>query len=65
MKQDKVINLTDYITPDEAGQIAGLTGRRIRQLLSETPQAIEGVRWGGRWMVKRDSLYDYMGKSGR
>jgi len=58
------INLKDYITADQAGKIAGKTGRRIRQLLTGEPPEIEGVRWAGRWMVKKDSLYAYLAKQG-
>ena len=62
MNKETTINTRDYITAEEAGKIAGLTGRRIRQLLSSNPPEIEGVQWAGRWMVKRDSLYKYLGK---
>ena len=62
MGREKTINLAEYITAEDAGKIAGLTGRRIRQLLSSNPPEIEGVQWAGRWMVKRDSLYKYLGK---
>jgi excisionase family DNA binding protein len=54
MKPNKTINLADYITADEAAKIAGLTGRRIRQLLTEG--IIEGVKAGRSWLANRKSL---------
>lgn len=57
-KPEETINLSEYITPNEAGKIAGLTGRRIRQLLTEGE--IVGQNIAGRWLVKRDSLYAYL-----
>ena len=53
-----MIDLAAYITPNEAGRIAGLTGRRIRQLLAAGE--IEGINIAGRWLVNRDSLYAYL-----
>ena len=47
-----------YLTPDEAGKSAGLTGRRIRQLLSA--DVIEGVKVGRDWLVNRESLERYL-----
>jgi hypothetical protein len=60
MAKNETINLSDYITPNEAGKIADLTGRRIRQLLSEGE--IEGQNIAGRWLVNRKSLYAYLGR---
>jgi hypothetical protein len=65
VKPDKTVNLADYITADEAGKIAGLTGRRIRQLLTGNPPEIKGIQWAGRWMVNKESLYAYLDKEGR
>lgn len=64
MTKADVINLKEYITANEAGKIAGLTGRRIRQLLTSDPPEIEGQKWAGRWMVKKESLYAYLAKQG-
>ena len=62
MARNNIVDLKDYITADEAGKIAGVTGRRIRQLLTDNPPEIEGIKWAGRWMVNRQSLYVYLGK---
>jgi hypothetical protein len=60
MTKNETINLSEYITPNEAGKIADLTGRRIRQLLSEGE--IEGQNIAGRWLVSRKSLYAYLAR---
>ena len=57
---NKTIKLEDYITPDEAGAIAGVTGRRIRQLL--TNGEIDGQNINGRWLVSKQSLQQYLNK---
>ena len=55
---EETIILSEYITPNEAGKIADLTGRRIRQLLAEGQ--IVGKNIAGRWLVRRDSLDAYL-----
>ena len=62
-KPQETIDLSEYITPNEAGKIADLTGRRIRQLLAEGE--IDGQNIAGRWLVKRDSLYTYLSQRGK
>ena len=59
---EKAIKLDEYITAEQAGKVAGLTGRRIRQLASGPNPEIEGRKIAGRWFINRASLYMYLGR---
>jgi len=64
MDNGKGVNLGEYVTAEEAGRIAALTSRRIRQLVNEPDPPIEAYKIAGRWFVNRDSLYLYLAKEG-
>ena len=49
--------LSELITTLEASKILGLTQRRILQAINEG--LLEAVKVGGRWLVKRESVYRY------
>lgn len=56
---DKV-NLADYVTADEAAEIAGYHVNYIRRLMRA--QKIKGRKHGLVWLIERDSLHAYMAK---
>lgn len=60
---EDTIKISEYITPKEAGQILGVTGRRVRQLLADG--AIAGKFVFRRWFVDRASLYQYLSERNR
>lgn len=46
-----------WLTADLAGQRLGISGRRVRQLIST--RALPGTLRGAKWMVRRADLDDY------
>ena len=56
---DKV-NLADYVTADEAAEIAGYHVNYIRRLMRA--HKIKGRKHGLVWLIERESLHDYMAK---
>jgi len=55
---ERCVDLTAYMTAEEAAKEAGITGRRIRQLCVE--QVIEGLCWARHWFVRRESFYRWL-----
>lgn len=54
---DKV-NLADYVTADEAAEIAGYHVNYIRRLMRA--HKIKGRKAGLVWLIERESLHAYM-----
>jgi len=49
--------LSEYVSTNEAAKILQLTQRRVNQAIQE--KRLDAVKVGGRWLVKRESLYRY------
>jgi len=64
MTDRQEVRLEGYITAEEAGRILSLTVRRIRQLVTDNPPALEGEKIAGRWFVKKSSVYSYLAEKG-
>lgn len=51
--------LNEFVTTKEAARTLGVTQRRVLQAIAE--KVLEAVKMGGRWLVRRDSVYRYKG----
>ena len=54
----EVANLADYVTADEAAEIAGYHVNYIRRLMRA--HKIKGRKAGLVWLIERESLHAYM-----
>jgi excisionase family DNA binding protein len=52
----------DFLTTTEAGEILGVTGQTIKNWIRDG--RIEGFRIGGRFMVPRNAVADYVRRAG-
>ena len=53
-------SLNEFVTTKEAAQMLGKTQRRVLQAITE--KLLDAVKMGGRWLVRRDSVYRYKGE---
>lgn len=49
--------LNEYVSTKDAAKILQVTQRRVLQAIEE--KRLDAVKVGGRWLVKRESLYKY------
>lgn len=60
---ERWVDLTRYMTAEEAAKAAGISGRRIRQLCDD--QVIEGLTWAGKWLILRESFQRWLAERKR